>query len=99
MVKKPRYLKKETLAKRILQACNDKNQLQHLDVDIGFLYDANKALAEVHQDRMKKLEELFYEFTSDPKSFVEKYAKMDDNQYVLEIIEKNPHWFKGLKWK
>ena len=47
---------------------------------------------------MRKLDEAFQEFTSDPKSFVEKYAKLDNNEYVLEIIEKNPDWFKGLKW-
>jgi len=95
---KPRYLKKETLGRNILSTCWELKDLRHLDVSIGLTYDVHKKLVEKHQDRMKKLDELFHEFTSDPKSFVEKYAKMDNNENVLEIIKKNPDWFKGLEW-
>lgn len=95
---KPRYVKKETLAKNILRGCWELKDLRHLDVSIGLFYDVNKKSVEKYQDRMKKLDELFHEFTSNPKAFVEKYAKMDNNEYVLEIIKKNPDWHKGLEW-
>lgn len=97
-LKKPRYLKKETLAKNILRGCRSVNDLRTLDVRIGFVYDANKEVVKKHNDRMKKLDELFYEFTKNPKAFVRKYAKLDKNQDVLNILDKNPNLFKNLKW-
>jgi len=95
---KPRYPKKETLGRNILSGCWELKDLRKLDVSIGLAYDANKKSVEKYQDRMKKFDELFHEFTSNPKAFVEKYAKMDNNETVLEIIDKNPDWFKGLEW-
>lgn len=98
MKRKPRYDKKETLGKRIVRGCWDTEDLRRLDITIGEIYDINKKRIEKNQDRMKKLDELLQEFTSDPKLFVEKYAKMDDNKNILKIIEKNPDWAKKLKW-
>lgn len=91
-------MSKETFAKNILRACTTKNDLRHLDVSIGFVYDANKKLVEKHKDRMEKLDSVYHEFTSNPKLFVEKYAQMSQNEYVLDIIKKNPNWHKGLEW-
>lgn len=96
--KKSRYLKKETLAKNILKGCLSPNDLRKLDVRIGFVYDANKELVEKHQDRMNKLDILFHEFTDNPKTFVEKYAKDGNDHHILKILKENPDLFKGLKW-
>jgi len=95
---KRRYLRKETLAKNILRGCWNVNDLRKLDVTIGFVYDANKEMVEKHNDRMKKLDELFHEFTDNPKAFVEKYAKMGNNEIILELLRENPDCFKGLRW-
>ena len=62
MAKSKRYLKKETLAKNIIDICHDKNDLRSLDITIGLVYDANKTLAEKYQDRMKKLDELLKKY-------------------------------------
>lgn len=91
-------MSKETLAKNIVRGCTTKNDLRHLDVSIGFVYDANKELFEKYKDRMEKLDSVLHEFTSNPKLFVEKYAEMSQNENVLAIIKKNPHWHKGLEW-
>jgi hypothetical protein len=98
MKRKPHYDKKETWGRRIVKQCWDTKDFRRLDVMIGEIHDSYKKREEKCQDTMKKLDELFLEFTSNPKLFVEKYAKMDDNEYVLKIIEKNPNWAKGLEW-
>ena len=77
MKRKPRYDKKETLGKRIVRGCFDIKDFKRMDCIIQEIYNLNKKRVEKCEDRMKKLDELFNEFTSDPKSFVEKYAKMD----------------------
>ncbi|HEX7031989.1 MAG TPA: hypothetical protein VF172_03215 [Nitrososphaera sp.] len=95
---KARYEKKETLGKRLVRNCFDVTRLRQLDVTIGFIYDANKAQLEKYQDRMNKLDELYHEYTENPRAFVEKYAKLDKNESVLKMLKDNPTLFDGLFW-
>ncbi len=95
MKRKPRYDKKETLGKRMVRNCWRTNDFKTLDIAIGEVYDLNKKRLEKCQDRMKKLDELHSEFISDPRGFIEKYAKMDKNQTALDILKNNPNLLKN----
>jgi len=94
MAKKRRYLKKETLAKNILRECWDVNDLRKLSNVIREVHGLNKEQSEKYKDRMKKLESLYKEFVDNPRSFIERYAKSDDNQKVLKMLKDNPELFR-----
>lgn len=90
------YLKKETLAKRLLNSCrNDLKELAYFGKVITEVYDADKKQFDKYEDRMKKLTELYDEFNVNPRHFVEKYAMMDNNQKVLRILRENPKLFRN----
>jgi hypothetical protein len=100
VTKRKRYLRKETLGKNIVRSAAglDPRRLRDLDQFIGQVYDVNKEIVDKHQDQMKKLDELFHEFTSNPTAFVRKYAELDNNRPVLQFLKDNPDLFKGRYW-
>ena len=92
---KPRYLKKETLAKNILQGVWELKDLRELDWAIRMTYQANSKTFEKAKDRMEKLHELYVELIDDPKKFVEKYDKKTAQQTASKLLKKNPNVFKS----
>lgn len=89
--KKPRLEKKEALGKKILKSCREPRHLRYLDIAIAGIYDSNKKEVEKRLDRMKKLDELYKEFTTNKMSFIEKYA--GNNSTILKMLRDYPDLF------
>lgn len=58
---KTHYLKKENLAKNLLQSILSPEDLKNLDWAIRMTYQANDKQFKKYKDRMKKLKELYEE--------------------------------------
>jgi len=74
-IKKPTYLKKETLARKIVQHHLDFPERVQIDRYIQEIYDLNKVKYLKYKDRMDKLTELYDEYIKDEKKFIEKYSE------------------------
>ena len=93
---KPKYLKKETLAKNILQSIWRKEDLPELDWAIRMTYQANDKKLQKYKDRIKKVDQLYKELIDDPVKFVETYSEKASNKELIhKLLKDNPDIFKS----
>jgi len=91
---KPRYLKKETLAKNILQSIWRKESFEELDWAIRMAYHANEKKIQKYTDQIEKFKELYSELVDDPVKFVEKYSEKATNKELIhKLLKENPDIF------
>lgn len=93
--KKPRYLRKETLAGNILRGCFFPEDLKKLDWAVRMAYQSNDKELQKYKDRTKKFKELYEELIDEPVKFVEKYGKKSKNKRILQLLKENPDIFKS----
>lgn len=95
MSDRPKYLKKETLAKRLLQSIYFVEDLEELDWRIRSAYQEADKEFQKYKDRVEKFDDLYKELIDEPKKFVEKYGKQSNNKHVLKLLKENPDVFKS----
>jgi len=97
MIGKPKYIKKETFAKKILETVYFEDDLEKISWVIRTIYDQNNKKFLKYKDRLEKLDELYKEFVDDPVKFIEKHDKKTTNQRATKLLKKNPKLQKKLK--